>query len=345
VTAYDPPAAPRRRESGYKGDGWTVTLPSPGGSDAVLGLDTGLDSLAILRVPNAKWDRGERPLRVHAHADHDETIVIPTGSGTLYQGADPAALAATRFRGPVVLVAPAGVFHHVVMDPDATATGTCFFTVPGTVLVRFADRKPLNRFGKVTFADLPVVSPPAVDAAPWTSDPPPDPAIEGRLAGGATTPAGGATTSAGGATTSVGGSAVRVIGYQQPEDGYVLPLDTGEDSLFVMISRGRSWDRAPVEVDVHSHADVDEFIVIDSGEGYLLNGPDLGSVTLTPFRGPAVIVMPAGAFHRIVRTDDEATDSILVYADRRAVVPRYARIMERTTVVAVADAAPEGVAT
>ena len=61
-----------------------------------------------------------------------------------------------------------------------------------------------------------------------------------------------------------------------------------------MISRGRSWDRAPVEVDVHSHSDVDEFIVIDSGEGFLLNGPDLESVTLTPFRGPCVIVMPAG---------------------------------------------------
>ena len=48
-----------------------------------------------------------------------------------------------------------------------------------------------------------------------------------------------------------------------------------------MISRGSSWDRAPSVVDVHSHADVDEFIVIEGGEGYLLNGPDLESVTLT----------------------------------------------------------------
>src|SRR5206468_11561240 len=102
-----------------------------------------------------------------------------------------------------------------------------------------------------------------------------------------------------------------------------------------------------VEVDVHSHSDVDEFIVIESGEGYLLNGPDLASVSLTPFRGPCVIVMPAGAFHRIVRTDDETVDSILIYADRRAVVPRYETIMARTTVVSVADravdGAPEGV--
>ena len=86
-----------------------------------------------------------------------------------------------------------------------------------------------------------------------------------------------------------------------------------------------------------------EFIVIDSGEGYLLNGPDLGSVTLTPFRGPCVIVMPAGAFHRIVRTDDQTTDSILIYTDRRSVVPRYEHVMARTTVIAVAGAAPERV--
>ena len=41
MTVYDPPAAPRQRDAGYKGDGWTVTLPPPGGDEAVLGLDTG----------------------------------------------------------------------------------------------------------------------------------------------------------------------------------------------------------------------------------------------------------------------------------------------------------------
>jgi hypothetical protein len=327
MTLYDPPAAARRRESGYKGDGWTVTLPDDG-AEAVVGLDTGLDSLSILRVPNGKWDRGERAPAVHAHADHDETIVIPTGSGTLYQGPDPEHITATRFVGPVVLVAAAGVWHHIVMDVDAVATGTCFFTVPGTVMVPFKDRTPLNRFGKVTFEDLAVAQPPPVIAVTPVRDPEALPG-RGTLTGSSTVEAG----------------PVRVIGYEQPADGYVLPLDTGHDSLFVMISRGRSWDRAPVEVDVHSHSDVDEFIVIDGGQGFLLNGPELGTVTRTPFRGPCVIVMPAGAFHRIVRTDDDEVDSILVYTDRRAVVPRYERIMERSTVVAVDAETHEGDAT
>ena len=155
----------------------------------------------------------------------------------------------------------------------------------------------------------------------------PDPGPEGRL------------------RDESGAADVRVIGYEQPDDGYVLPLDTGHDSLFVMISRGRSWDQAPVEVDVHSHSDVDEFIVIDGGQGFLLNGPELGTVTRTQFTGPCVIVMPAGAFHRIVRTDDDEVDSILVYTDRRAVVPRYERIMERSTVVPVDVETHEGDAT
>lgn len=332
MTVYNPPDAPRQREAGFKGDGWIVTLPPLDAPDPVLGLDTGLDSVAILRIPSANWDHGDQPLLVHAHADHDETIVIPAGSGAVFQGTDPAALTPVRFKGPVVLFAPAGVFHHVVMDPDASSPGTCFFTLPGSALPRFAEREPLNRFGTVTFADLRVVSPPVVLAAPWTARAAVDPALRGRVIAG--------STEAGTDPTPL-----RVIAYDQPADGYVLPLDTGRDSIFVMISRGRSWDRRPAQVDVHSHADVDEFIVIESGEGYLLNGPDLGSVTLTPFRGPAVIVMPAGAFHRIVRTDDEVVDSALIYTDRRAVVPRYPQIMQRTRFVAVDGTAPEGVTT
>ena len=144
MTLYDPPAAARQRESGYKGDGWTVTLPDDG-ADAVVGLDTGLDSLSILRVPNAKWDRGERAPTVHAHADHDETIVIPTGFGDALPGTG--SCRTSRRPGSSARSSswpPAGVWHHVVMDVDAVATGTCFFTVPGTVLVPFKDRTPLN---------------------------------------------------------------------------------------------------------------------------------------------------------------------------------------------------------
>jgi hypothetical protein len=51
------------------------------------------------------------------------------------------------------------------------------------------------------------------------------------------------------------------------------------------------------------------------------------------------MVMPAGAFHRIVHTEEErGTGSILIYADRRAVVERYETIMARTAVAALAPA-------
>ena len=87
----------------------------------------------------------------------------------------------------------------------------------------------------------------------------------------------------------------------------------------------------PEFVDVHRHPDVDEYIIRRSGAGYIVNGPTPEGITLTPFRGPCVLVMPAGAFHRIVQTeDDPGGESILIYADRRAVVERYETIVART---------------
>ena len=76
-----------------------------------------------------------------------------------------------------------------------------------------------------------------------------------------------------------------------------------------------------------------------SGSGFLLNGAQPETIVLTPFRGPCVIVMPAGAFHRIVQVDDgDVSPSILIYADRRAVVDRYEVIMARTSVATLVDA-------
>lgn len=89
---------------------------------------------------------------------------------------------------------------------------------------------------------------------------------------------------------------------------------------------------APEFVDVHRHPDVDEYIIRRQGTGYLLNGPAPEGITLTPFGGPCVIVMPAGAFHRIVQVDDPGGESLLVYADRHAVVERYEVIMARTSI-------------
>ena len=50
MTTYDPSKAPRQRASGYKGDAWTVSQP-PDGSKPILVLDSGADSVAIMRIP------------------------------------------------------------------------------------------------------------------------------------------------------------------------------------------------------------------------------------------------------------------------------------------------------
>lgn len=57
MSTYDPANAPYERLAGHKGDGWTVSLP-PIGSETMLLLDMGIDSVAIARVPNGRWNHG-----------------------------------------------------------------------------------------------------------------------------------------------------------------------------------------------------------------------------------------------------------------------------------------------
>jgi hypothetical protein len=342
MTVHDPASAPRERESGYKGDAWSVTLPrsAPDDRAMLLILDTGLDSVAIVRVPDAWWDRSARPSAVRVHDRYDQSILIPRGSGTLFHGADPGEITASRFAGPVTLVLPAGCWHHVAMDRDVRVEATAFFTAAGTVIAPFSVQMDIVTRGSVPFGDLPVVRPLPVEAGFWsppgsarvvTADAPPT-RVDDAAAGRHGSPA-----------------VARIVPYPPPRDGLTLPLDTGQDSLFVMA--GASDPNAPEPspdppepiiletpevVDVHRHPDVDEYILRHGGAGYILNGRTPETITLTPFRGPCLLVMPAGAFHRIVQTeDDQVGGGFLIYADRRAVVEPYATIVATTRVASL----------
>ena len=324
MTSYDPSTAPRRREDGYKGDGWTVTLPAEASGLELL-LDTGLDSICIVRIGDDAWDRGgagaDGPLEVHAHEGYDEAVVLRTGAGTLHHGPDPSTIASDRFEAPVVLVLPAGTWHRVEPDRGVPTVGLGYFTRAGTTIEPFSRQLELLTRGDVTFADRPIARPPVV--TPGRSTASARRGADGDGAGATPRPA-------------------RIVPFPAPEpQGYTLPVDTGSDSLFVMTSpppAAAPVDGPPETVEVHRHPDVDEYIVRDTGSGFLLNGPSLQGVTRTPFDGPTLIVMPAGAFHRIVMLSERASDSVLVYADRRAVVERYDAIMARTTIRAVARA-------
>lgn len=327
---HDPAHAPRRREDGYKGDAWTVSAP-PDGDRPILLLDTGEDSVAIVRIPDPAWARGDRPSQVHAHDGYDETILVTRGSGVLLHGARADDLTATRFEAPVVIQVAPGWWHGIAMDRGVRAIATCFYTVPGTRIEEFSVQMQIIARARVRFADLAEPHPVPVHAEVWegSAGAAPPPVRE--------TPAHAASTIPG----------VRISAYPEPNaEGLTLPLDTGVDSLFIMAARpgpervpsgGPAIElELPEEVDVHRHPDVDEFIIRQHGAGWILNGRTPETVTRTPFRGPCVMVMPAGAFHRIVqREEDEVGDSILIYSHRRAIVERHATIMARTTWVPV----------
>jgi hypothetical protein len=330
MPVHDPATAPRRHDGGYKGDAWSVSIP-PDGEEQLLLLDTGLDSVAIKRIPDSAWDRGVEPLIVHAHDGYDETILIPQGSGTLFHGPDARRIARSRFAGPVVIACPAGSWHHILMDRGVTAQGTSFYTVPGTVIAPFAVQMGSVTRDRVSFADVSVVDPLPVGATRVTTRSAP------------TTPTRARHVEA----LPDGVSDVRVIPYEAPHGGYACPLDTGHDSLFIMASHdapdlpGPPFE-APEILDLHRHADVDEYIIRPGGAGWIVNGPSPERVTLTPFRGPCLLVMPAGALHRVLQAEEAVGDGVLIYADRRAVVERYEVIMARTSVAAFADTSDVG---
>ena len=268
---------------------------------AVLAFDTGLDSTTIV-IGEA---HGPVP---RVHPTHDLGIVIPAGSGELRHGpAD--SLVAERYEGPCTLVIPAGVWHAVVPDAGSGPL-TAFFTRPGQTIDAFSIVGPRAEPGLVHLDTLPV--------SPWPMMPASVVEVVGAAGAGV---AGGAA----GAVPPEPARPARVSPYAPPiGEAYTLPLDTGTDTLFVMSSIGRSWDRAPVDVAVHRHDREDEYIVLTGpAEGWLLNGPTQDSVQRVPFTGPCVLVMPSGNFHRVVRTDDAVVLSILVYAHRGQVTASW----------------------
>ncbi len=302
------PVTGPRRATGSKSDAWVVALPAsqPDAGSAIVAFATGRDSVAIAIG-------GVEGEAVRRHTGHDLAVVLPEGSGALRHGADRDELAEVPYHGPCTLVVPAGTWHAIIPHPG-TPAGVAFLTRPGVTIDPFSVVGPRAEPGLVHLDTLPV--------SPWPMSqaevvPVPAPAADASSVGRSVAPA------------SAPARPARVVPYAAPTGAdYALPLDTGTDTLFVMSSDGVSWDRAPVDVAVHRHDREDEYIVLAAGaEGWLLNGPTQESVQRIPFRGPCVLVMPSGNFHRVVRTDGETVRSILVYAHRSQATATWADII------------------
>lgn len=307
----DHPVHADRPVTGSKGEAWVVALPADATADqAVLAFETGVDGTTIVigGLDGGPW----------IHPGHDLQVVVPAGSGTLRHGPDAARTVEERFTAPCTLVIPAGNRHAIAMDAGAPAP-VAFFTRPGAVIDIFSEVGPRATQGSVRLADLVVNDAPRLPARVV-------PGLAAAVADGA--------AGKGPAAAAAPARPVRVLPYPQPENGYTLPLDTGEDTLFVMASRGASWDRAPVDVPVHRHDDEDEYIVLAGGEGWLLNGPTPETVKKVRYAGPCLLVMPAGNFHRVVREDGDIVDSVLVYAHRRALAAPWEEIVAELEVAA-----------
>jgi hypothetical protein len=121
----------------------------------------------------------------------------------------------------------------------------------------------------------------------------------------------------------------RVIPLDPTKTGITRAIDTGEDSIFLWYSRGESWDRAPVMVDVGMHDDVDETIVMLGGEGYFLHGTTKETIVKSPWKAPCVLYMGAGVYHRIVVTNEGINTSVLMYTKAGAILEPFDKIIAR----------------
>lgn len=295
------PADGPRHADGSKSDAWVMALPGlqPAAGETIVAFGTGRDSTTIVIG-------GVEGAEVRRHPGHDVALVVPEGSGVLRHGASPGSLMEIAYTGPCTVIVPAGTWHAIVPDPGSPL-GVAFLTRPGVTIDPFSVVGPRAEPGLIHLDTLPV--------SPWPMTP------------AEVVPAGVGAAS-GASSPGAPARPARVDPYAPPTgNDYTLPVDTGTDTLFVMSSEGRSWDRSPVDVAVHRHDREDEYIVLAAGaEGWLLNGPTQESVQRVPFRGPCVLVMPSGNFHRVVRTDDTVVRSILTYAHRSQTTGSWAEI-------------------
>jgi hypothetical protein len=111
----------------------------------------------------------------------------------------------------MIVVVPAGAWHHVTMDDGAAAEGSAFFTVPGTIIEAFSRQMELVTQGEVPYAEVPIVHPKRVDASTWTGSP---------------GSGGGASAQLIDALPAGITSAVRILPFEAPPEGELpLPLD------------------------------------------------------------------------------------------------------------------------
>ncbi len=121
----------------------------------------------------------------------------------------------------------------------------------------------------------------------------------------------------------------QVVPFERKLLGRVNLIDTGEDSIFCWYSYGESWDRSPAMVPVHLHDEVDETIVVLDSEGFYLHGPTPEEIVRTPFKGPCLLYLPAGEYHRIVTTSVGAHEAVLMYTKVGAIVDKFDNVIGR----------------
>jgi len=125
-------------------------------------------------------------------------------------------------------------------------------------------------------------------------------------------------------------SGARCISFDRSKSGVQIVMDTGEDSIFLWYRKESPPQSEPDLVGVHIHDDeVDETIVVFSGEGYYLHGKTPDTMVKSPFKAPCLLYLPANEYHRIVNTGEAEHESVLMYSPGGCRLDRFADVIAR----------------
>ena len=280
MTVHDPATAPRERESGYKGDAWSVTLPTSRAGRrrddadprhrARQRRDRACGERVVGPIGAADGRPGPRPIRRNDPDPARVRDAVPRSGPGSHRG-----VAVRRRRSRWCCRPAAGTRRDGRRRrvSKRRPSSPC----PGRSSRRSRCRWTSSRAARSRSA-----------TCPWCI-PVRSRRRSGRPAGVRPTAAGGSrgpARSDGGRPAPTGRARVaRIVPYPAPRDGLTLPLDTGQDSLFILAGAPdpNAPEPAPVPpepilldlpdvVDVHRHPDVDEYILRRGGAGYILNG-------------------------------------------------------------------------
>jgi len=108
-------------------------------------------------------------------------------------------------------------------------------------------------------------------------------------------------------------------------------LVTGHPSTMVGFGATLAFDPNGPKPEPHFHEEIDEIIIVLTGEGYAILGETREAARWVPIKAPCVVFAAAGHWHLVVNTSETPMEKIFVYAKADAHLPAFETVLSELT--------------